>query len=278
MPLPGKGKAKSIAKDTDKVTADEALNAIDMPEEAKQADREDAEEYEAEAEVEKPAEALPFDADQSYEEPAPRSTTAVVNPPAARQTTEVAAPQSTGATSTEVLNALAEDGFEGVEGGYGTFPQVVLDKGMFKSSEGWEMGTGFDCHVQGARKKLLYKNTLCDRRDEDVIFSYDGVTDTNNKPVVDTITHWENQGWGYEVKEYREVPAVLIGGDWDGEFVLLSIAPTSVRRFNGWLIKSQLKLGRTGQKIADLVCEVRIGPEVTNVDYPFVPWQFSTKA
>ena len=224
---------------------------------------------------------IPFDADENYSEPQ-TATKAVATQTATKavatqtQTQAVATQTQTTAVapttgSGGAVASLAEEGFEGVSVGFGTFPQVVLvNEGHFESSEGWDMGDGFDCLLMGSKVKYILKNTKCLQKDEDFAYSYDKLNDVNGTPLQEYIDKWDTEGWGHEFKEYREVPAQVVGGDWDGELIVLSVPSSSIKRFNGHLVRSKMR----GKDVAEVLTRVCVGDKITNVDYPFYPWAF----
>lgn len=226
---------------------------------------------------------MPFDADETYDEEVvhkaaqPGITTtqkeATKEAPAEEagqaQTTAVAVAPASG--SGGAVAALAADGFAGVDIGFGTFPQVVLvNEGHFESSEGWMMGEEFNCLLMGSTVKFILKNTKCLKKEEDFAYSYDKINDVNGTPLQDYIDKWDAEGWGFEYKEYREVPAQVVGGDWDGELIVLSIPTSSIKRFNGHLVRSKMR----GKSVSEVTTKICVGDKITNVDYPFYPWAF----
>ena len=170
------------------------------------------------------------------------------------------------------IGALAEDGFEGLDLGFGAFPIVVLQNtGDFTSSEGAEFGTEFDCIVMNSREKFICKNTKADKDDEDFFYSYDKEFATNGDPATKRIGEWAEKGWGYEWKPYLDVAAQLVGGEYDGELVMFSIPKTSIARFSGYLATVKMKAGVAPNGV---VTRVYRGDKITKVKYPFFPWAF----
>jgi len=170
------------------------------------------------------------------------------------------------------IGALAEDGFEGLDLGFGAFPIVVLQNtGDFTSSEGAEFGTEFDCIVMNSREKFICKNTKADKDEEDFFYSYDKESATNGEPATKRIGEWAEKGWGYEWKPYLDVAAQLVGGEYDGELVMFSIPKTSIARFSGYLatVKMKAQVPPSG-----VITRVYRGDKITKVKYPFFPWAF----
>jgi hypothetical protein len=285
MPLPGKSKTAPVA--AVEAAPSEAESAMQAAAAAEVEPAVQPAAYQNVGEVveKDAAEVMPFDADADYADtakpaaapPIPEAVKKEVVAASSLPDVELPADANVSVvskdsqTSGELMGNLANQGYEGVGITYGTFPQIALQNtGKFESSEGWEMGEEFKALLMGAKIKWIVKNTKCEKRDEDLVFSYDKVTDVNQKPVAETIAHWAEQGWGFEYKEYREVPAEVVGGDWDGEMVILSIPSTSIRRLNRHLIRS----ARKGVDLAEIPTQVAVGAQITNVDYPFFPWDF----
>lgn len=170
------------------------------------------------------------------------------------------------------LGALAEDGFEGLDLGFGAFPIIVLQNtGDFTSSDGAELGTEFDCVVMNSRNKFICKNTGNPKDDEDFFYSYDKEVNTSGEDVKVKIAEWKGKGWGYEWKPYLDVAAQIHGGDNDGELVMFSIPKTSITRFSGYLASVKMK---EGVPPSGVVTRVYRGDKITKVKYPFFPWAF----
>jgi hypothetical protein len=166
-----------------------------------------------------------------------------------------------------VLDAMAAQGFEGLELGFGSFPIVSLDQGTFKLSDGGTLGEEFYCQMKSVRPKWLIKTALAqnDQRHA-LLYSYDGQTDMKGEPVAKTIAAWAAQGIAMERKKYLEIFAILA----DGNNVLLSVPPTSVGRCSAELVKIYTK----GYAIGDVWIKCSKGPKVTQVAVPFIPWAF----
>lgn len=172
------------------------------------------------------------------------------------------------------LNTLAQDGMEGLEMGFGAFPTFILrSEGHIETSDGIMVGSHFDALVQSSRPKFIIKNTKCEKRDEDFVYTYDATwlnnadsMDTNGRSIHAQIAAWKEKGWGYEAKKYLDVGVEVVGGDFDGQFVIVQVPPTSIARFSGYAFARNVKQVKT---------RFAVGQKVTNVDYPFYPWAFS---
>ena len=207
-------------------------------------------------------------AGQAAPAPAP---VAVDNPP-----TQVPATRTQGATSIStsgVQGSLEQEGFEGLEYGFGSFPMITLQNdGTFQSSEGGSLGSEFYCNILGSTPKWIYKN---DQKGpaEDFFYTFDREFNMQGEPIDAILAGWKQKGWEYETKKYLDVQAQLVTTDEDnGTLVLLSIPPTSINKFSGYLASIS---GRYNKRIAEVVTRVHLGDKVTKVKYPFHPWGFS---
>jgi hypothetical protein len=162
---------------------------------------------------------------------------------------------------------FADEGFEGLDFGFGSLPVVSLDQGMFKSSSGDSLGEEFWALLKQSRPKYLFKTALPQNDPRNALcYSYDGIYDVKGEPVQAKLEAWARQGVSYERKQYLEVVAQLANQD----TVLLSIPPTSVRRLSGTLAN----IKNRGMAIENTWVRIHKGPKVTNVTVPFTPWGF----
>ena len=200
------------------------------------------------------------------------------------QSTGVATSQGNGLSSR--MQELEDAGFEGLELGFGAFPSLVLNsEGLFQLSDQTTVGTEILGTIEATKKKLLIKNTKCDRKDEDFFYVFDinwlnnpGAVDSQGASIHDHIKEWSDRGWGYEVKQYLDV-AVSVTKDLvadngtvmveAGEMVLLQVPKTSIGRFSGYAARQGL------QRLTVEPTRFYVGPKIVNVDYPFYPWAFS---
>lgn len=184
-------------------------------------------------------------------------------------------------TSNRIVDQLAENGMEGMDMGFGAFPQVVLGTdGLFSSQEFGDMGKEFDCIIMQSKNKFICKNGLPDNNPEvDFFYSYYSPNKNNHlpqvtttgKPIADILTQWKIKGWTPEWKTYLDVMAQIVGGDHDGTFVMLSIPQTSITRLSGYLVTQQ---AAKGLRQDEYVTKCRVGAKVTSGTFPFYPWKF----
>jgi len=172
-----------------------------------------------------------------------------------------------------VIDSLEEDGFDGLEFGFGAFPMVTLQNtGIFELSDGGPLGQDFYCIILGSKAKWIVKN---DQKGplEDFAYTFDKIHTTSGGLIEDKTAEWAAKGWGHEMKKYLDVQAQLVTQDQhNGELVLLSIPPTSVNKFSGYLATVQ---GRYAKRVKNVITRCHLGDRVTKVKYPFHPWAFT---
>ena len=217
------------------------------------------------------AEQLAEDTEKSEPVTREKSPMVVENADSARETSLTSA--LVRPSQNETLKDLAESGFSDLEIGFGSFPLIrLVNEGYFEDTEEKELGKEFNCVILGFRAKYVLKNTKCDQKDEEVVYTYDMEVSAEEKiPLQDYIDGWESQGWGHEVKTYIEASVQIEGGDRDGEMVMLSIPPTARKRFSGYIFQMSAK---TQAKPDSFVTKCLVGDKVKNVDHPFYPWRF----
>lgn len=177
--------------------------------------------------------------------------------------------------------SLAADGFEGVELGFGSLPQVVLNnKGKFVvSTDGnVDIGTEFTVLLTGARRKWIYKNVVPgDSKNkkelEDFCYSYDQQNTTDGEPVANVVQRWADKGWTHEVKEYRDVTGQIVScphnARYNRRLVLLSVPPSSINRFNGHLVTMRAY----GLDMRTVPTKISVGAEIQGAQ-TYNPWSF----
>ena len=178
------------------------------------------------------------------------------------------------ASGGQVLTEMEEAGFEGLELGFGSFPIIALKTdGEFVDTEETSYDEEFLCVVNSSRTKYVVKNTKTEKdKDEEVVYTYDNVNDTNGVPLEETIADWAAEGWGYESKPYTEVFATLVDEEGEpGNSVLLSIPKTSRTRFTGYVAQQRMRKGLMPNAY---VTRCLVGAKIQNVDFPFYPWSF----
>lgn len=254
--------------------------------EADNADFDDAEEADFEDEAEGAEDEACEADDPPFEHKEVEEVEAVAEPArqeVATRTETAPATQETSAGGVvagtrKVAAEMAQAGFAGIDVDSAfVFPIVALkNEGIFESSEGWNLGKEFECVIMSSRPKYIMKNTKCEKRDDDMAYSYDQVCDSNSGQLLEEIrAEWAEKGWGWEIKEYLECVAQVQGGDYDGEIVLLSIPPTSKGRFSAHTIRQRMQ---SNMLPSDYITICSVGAKVEKVDHPFYPWAFARAA
>ena len=208
-------------------------------------------------------------AQQAAPAPAPVATEAA---PTQMPATRAAGAVTMTSGDNKVQTQLEDDGFSGLDFGFGSFPMITLQNdGTFQSSEGGSLGTSFDVVLLGSVPKWIFKN---DQKGpaEDFFYTFDQVVSTGGEQVAAILGEWDNKGYKYETKKYLDVQAQLVTDDEDnGSLVLLSIPPTSITKFSGYIATVR---GRHQSRLDQCVTRVSLGEKVTKVKHPFHPWAF----
>lgn len=231
-----------------------------------------------EAVVEEASEALPFDegvpaTEATEEEVVSYEADSKVVPiqPAAK-----AVATSSGGQS-QVMAELDEQGFGGLELGFGSFPIIALKTdGEFVDTDATSYDEEFDCVVNSTRTKYVIKNVVQGdekekKKNSELVYSYDNVSDTNGNSIQEIITEWSEQGWGYESKPYIEGFATLVVDGLLAGSVMLSVPKTSINRMSGYITQNRLRHGLMPNQY---VTKCKVGDKILNVDFPFYPWVF----
>lgn len=142
---------------------------------------------------------------------------------------------------------MADQGLEGLELGFGSFPILkIVNEGKFEDEDENDYGEQFVAVVQSTRIKHLYKQAGVS--EGDVSYSYDGVNllsaSENGAATVEALkAEYEELGYSLEVKDYLEVVVTMQDpeSDFDGEMFILSIPPASRTKFSGVVATMQLK-------------------------------------
>lgn len=181
--------------------------------------------------------------------------------------------------SSSVAAALQEQGFEGVEFDFTSYPTLKLQEGQFMDMEENSYGSEFQCRLHSMKVQWLYraltKGQVVNNK-TDLLYSQDQITATNGSNVENWVREQEASGKEVEIKQYRMVLAEFYapGEDHDGEFVMLQVAPTSKGRISA-AISTAMIVGQ-GQ-VRNAVVTVKVGKKVTSVQNPFYPWDFSVQ-
>lgn len=202
--------------------------------------------------------------------PAPAASKAVASKP---QTSVVSQTQA----SSVFLNKLRENGFEGLDIDWTSFPIIVLNQGEFETSDGNELGNdSFIVRVQRSRKRFVFVTDVDKDHEDDkeLAYTYDTAElDDPNSELAQKVAEWKEEGIGYFVKEYLEAFALVDDPNCrlNGKMVLLQIPPTSKGRFSGFLFEIGMTQGLLPHEIR-MRCTK--GEKVKKAKTPFYPWQF----
>lgn len=162
--------------------------------------------------------------------------------------------------------------------GFGSFPQVKLDKADFVVGDNEGELKEFDFHAMGAQSRWIYK------ADKDTFFfTYDGVTSTAGQPISEIIADWKAQGKTLkEKREYQEVYGHILNGEFAHRMVILSVPPASVPRLSGLRAEiGAFKKTKEGKpcELNDVAIRVSVGPKITTkAKDTFYPWAFAFKS
>ena len=167
---------------------------------------------------------------------------------------------------------MASEGFEGLEEGFHSYVTVKLAvEGNFQNSEAEDLGKSLKVNLLGSKAKYSYTTS----HDDDVVeFSYDQQTNAKGEDLNPILDEWIAEGGEVSTKKYLDVMAEVVEGDLDGEVVMLSVSPSGVQKFTGYM----RKVMRKGLNPEQIVTEIYVGNKVTTVKKPFYPWAFRLSA
>lgn len=193
---------------------------------------------------------------------------------------EVAQKASTqvAASSNNFQASMADQGLEGLELGFGSFPILkIINEGRFEDEDENDYGTEFTAVVQSSRIKHLYRQA--NTQDGDVHYSYDGVnllgaTEDGSTTVDGLKREYTEYGYELEVKDYLEVVVLMddADSDYDGEMFILSIPPASKAKFSGVMATMQLK----GKSVKETPIMFSVGKKRKSKrgNASYFPWAF----
>lgn len=225
-----------------------------------------------------------YQAPEPQPAPAPvyQTMPAPVAQPVAQPVYAPAPTQGTGmvAAGGNIMVSLEEDGFEGLTIGVRSYPMISLQNdGLFESNDARKWGKEFYCMMQSSKNKFAYnaKHPSGQTGKDVVVFSADNET-CGAGLLVDRLEELRAEGFNVAAtpRRYLDVVAVIYDptkpGNF-GEMVTLSVSPTSVERFSGFM---QVLRAKYGQNYRTVPVRVSVGEKVTkNVPQPFYPWHFS---
>ena len=188
----------------------------------------------------------------------------------------VVAPADTQNYFQKLLNELEADGQVGLELGFGVFPMISLDKGEFKVGDEEIGKVAFNFVPLLSKPKFAYRLTMVPDKDQDAIFAdSDRAHLDPDSPVSARIVEWKEKhpGSSFEVKTYQDVFAFISEfadkPELQGQICILSVAPTSVRRYTRECITVKGK----GYAPHECVFNAFVGAKVRG-DNDYYPWEF----
>ena len=163
---------------------------------------------------------------------------------------------------------MADQGFEGLEVGFYSYTTVKLaNEGRFETGEGVELGKSLKVKLMESKRKFVFNNS----EDENVAeFSYDRLHNTKGELLQPIFDEWAQEGGRQIEKKYLDVTCAIIEGELAGEIVILSVSPSGVAKFTGYVGK----LNYAKLDLREVVTECYVGSKVTTVPKPFYPWAF----
>lgn len=223
------------------------------------------------------------------EKPAQASTQVAT----ASQTTQVVASGNKAMVGIKKVIADAEDeGFAGLEFGFGSFPMVKLvNEGIFEDSDEQPLGKHIRATLMQSTPIWMYVQDGND--DSPVAYSYDQVTvqafkgddDANFKTIAEVVEAWTNDGYETVEKKYLEVVATIHEDsseyleaevpdallDLEGQTVMFRLAPASLKAFSGCM--GTLKM--QGKPMAGALMDFKVGPKRKSGNgKSYFPWKF----
>ena len=175
----------------------------------------------------------------------------------------------------QMVESLKADGQNGLEMGYGVFPVVSLDKGEFKINDE-EFDDDFTVVPMTSEAKFAYRTTGVPEKEVEVTFSdTDRAHLDPGSAVSQRLLEWKEK-WpesGFEIKKYLDVYAYVVElpakPELQGQIVVLSVSPTSIRRYTNACVTAK---GR-GYAAHECVFKVAVGEKVRG-DFDYYPWEF----
>lgn len=177
----------------------------------------------------------------------------------------------------QMIDELAAEGQVGLEMGYGVFPTLALDKGEFKIGDEDLTDEEFKGVPLFSQPKYAYRTTgLSNEKENEVIFS------TSNQDHLDTnsavaakLLEWK-QKWphsNWEIKTYQDVYWFMTDlpskPDRNGQLLILSVSPTSIRRYTQACLFAKQK----GYAPHECVFTAKVGEKIRG-DNDYYPWEF----
>lgn len=208
------------------------------------------------------------------------------------KSTAVAKSESKAVAANQVISDAADNGFDGLELGFGSFPMIKLEnEGQFADSDENELGKHIRAVLQQSTPVYLYKQE--GNEDGPIAYSYDRQTLTSYKgnegdefkTVEEVRAAWVEEGYDLEEKKYLEVVATIVEDhddfiegdvpegleDIEGETVMFRLAPASLKAFSGKVATLQMRK----QPIQGATMDFLVGKKRKSGNgKTYFPWKF----
>lgn len=196
--------------------------------------------------------------------------------PVAYQNTEVAF--ATNHFPAQSFEAQFNDGLDDdVELGFGSLPRIKLDKGFFYLDEA-RFGENFECNIFQKRSQFVYRSKKGEGKDVQVAYSWDNIdvnphaVSSKGEPIASLWNRWRAEGHEPQKSETYEVAAMILGGEAEGQVVIMSVSAGSKAKFDGYLKVTKLS---KGLRLNQVVTKVSVGPLLKSQEgHTWNPWVF----
>lgn len=167
--------------------------------------------------------------------------------------------------------ASANDGFDDLDTGFGSFPRVKLDGNVFKiDSE--KLGTEFIANLFQVRAVFVYRDRKATDGSAKVAYTYDHVLTTKGERLEMILNQWKSDGvLTPEIEERTEAAATILEGPHAGMVVMLSIPKQSSKKLAGY--RDILKHTK-GRRVPQVRTRVFVGDSISTGSTSFTPWAF----
>lgn len=178
-----------------------------------------------------------------------------------------------GAPQAQFNDGLDDD----VELGFGALPRIKLDKGFFYMDE-TRFGESFECNIFQKRSQFVYRSKKGEGKDVQVAYSWDDLKtnpdaiSSKGEYIAALCNKWKAEGHEPVKSETYEVAAMIIGGEADGQVVIMSVSSGSREKFNGYLKVTKMA---KGLRLNQVVTRVSVGALLKHQEgHTWNPWNF----
>lgn len=172
---------------------------------------------------------------------------------------------------------LAGVDFSDLDLGYGSFPTIKLDNGIFTDTDGNNLGREFTC-VLTSRVETQYIYRALSQTPQgpkvlnnkvDLAFTFDHQTTTRGVDLGTWQAERIAEGKTIEIATQKQALVVMVGGEFDQSFRILQIPQQSIPRLDG-----HRAVLRAYRKEGKAITTVLVGAPIKNAFGSFTPWQF----